>query len=225
MKHRYQTREGGVVVLNRETVQDFRAQYAVRDAQEKEVISYSLWNRLTYVSGTTRQLVFFQTAGSPPATNLESVPLPAGYYFLIQAARLAVLQPTTETATAAAAAGTADGALQNVFQLCSNGTLTLKVGDKTFGQWPGWMWPQGGGPNGQLSVPGTAAAGSSQQYMSAVNGTFDPRGVYTFPIPISIPALYQFKVFADWATPETLFNAANVDLMVVLDGQLMRPRQ
>lgn len=209
----------------RMSVRDWRAGFGVVDPRDKEVISYSIWHRQNYVSAATLALEFFQVVASGINGNLNLAgQLPAGFHFLIQAIRVAILADTRETAAAAPAAGEVNGPLFDIKELSYDGTALLKVGDKEYGRWPIWMLPAGGGPTGQLAVPGTLTAPAISQLSAATNGVPDPRAVYTLPIPVVIPSQYNFLVRLEWDAAKTL-EGGNTAVCVVLDGELMRPKQ
>jgi len=207
------------------TVRDWRRGYGVVDPVDKEVISYSLWDRQSIVSGTTQALTFFGAPQTGQNGNLALAgQLANGTAFLIQAIRMCPLIRVTETAAAAPAAGPADGALQDMFTTVNTGSAVLRVGDKEYGKWPLFMLPAGGGPVGAMSNVGTLTAPASSQFAWATNGVPDPRSVYVLPIPIVIPPQYVFRVQVDWSAILTLV-AGNSDLLCILDGELMRPKQ
>ena len=204
---------------------DFRDSYKVIDRAQKEKITYSLWERLSYVSGTTTELVFFQAQQSGINGNMTLAgQLPRDFEFLCQAIRFAPMPATTETATAAAAAGTLDGALQDMLALTRDCFVTFKILEKDYGSWPAWVLPAGGGPYGLLSTNGTHAAGSASMYMHATNGVPDPRAVYSLPVPVVIPEQTTFRLTARWDAAKTL-TAGNTPIICILDGQLIRPKQ
>lgn len=209
----------------RATVRDWRRGYGVVDPTDKEVISYSLWERLVYTTAVTTSLQFFAAAQSGQNGNLSQPgQLANGTAFLIQAIRFVPLLRTTETAAAAPAAGTSDGALQDMFALISTGSAVLRVGDKEYGKWPLFMLPAAAGPYGNFGNVGTLTAPASSQFAFATNGVPDPRSSYTLPIPIVIPPQYTFRVLVDWSAAITL-TAGTSDMIMILDGELMRPKQ
>jgi hypothetical protein len=208
------------------TVRDWRQGYGVVDPTDKEVITFALWDRLSYVSGTTTSLQFFATPQTGQNGNLSLAgQLANGTSFLVQAIRIVPLIKVTETAVAAPAAGAADGALQDMFELIRTSNVRFKVGDKEYGNWPTFMLPAAAGVFGGLSVPGTfITSDKTAQYQFASNGLPDPRAAYSFPIPIVIPPQYTFRLLIDWSAAVTL-TAGNSDIIAVLDGELMRPKQ
>lgn len=207
------------------SVRDWRAGFGVVDPRDKEVISYSLWHRQNYVSAATVLLEFFQVVSSGINGNLNLAgQLPAGYHFLVQAIRVAILADTRETGPVLPAGGEIEGPLFDVKELAYDGTAEFKVGDKQYGRWPIWMLPGGGGPTGLLSVPGTLTAQATAQYSVGLNGPADPRAVFTLPIPVVIPSQYNFTLRLEWDAAKTLVGG-NTPICCILDGELMRPKQ
>lgn len=209
------------------SVQDWRSGFGVFKPGESEVISQALWERLTYVSAATTQLVFFpRVPANEFAGNLQLAgQLPSNNYFLIMSIRIAPFPDVTETADAATAAGAADGALQDVTALVRQGIAQLRVGDKDYGgPWPLFMLPGGGGGWGSMGNVGTSAAGSASQFQHGLNGAPDPRQVYSLPVPLMIPPLYNFSMQLNWPAALTLVGG-NTDIFVILDGEIMRPVQ
>jgi hypothetical protein len=210
------------------TVRDWRRGYGVVDPTDKEVISFSFWARLTFTSNSTTSLQFFATPQTGQNGNLALAgQLANGTAFLVQAIRVCPLIRTTEMATQVGADGAADGALQDMFSLIWTGSSVLKVGDKEYGKWLNAELPAGAGLYGQMGNVGTNAAASASQFQWANNGVPDPRSVYVLPIPIVIPPQYTFRLLMDWSAVVVLSTAtgATCPIVVMLDGELMRPKQ
>lgn len=207
-------------------VEDWRSGFGVVKPDEQEIISAPIWERLTYTSAATTQLTFFNRVplNDFAGNLLLAGQLPAGNYFLVMAVRFVPFPDTTELATAAAAPGTSDGALQDISALVRDGIGTLRVGDKDYGRWPLLMLPGGGGSWGSFGNVGTGAAGEISQVQQGGNGVPDPRAVYTLPIPLMIPPQYNFDVNLRWPAAITL-TAGDTAVFMILDGELMRPVQ
>jgi hypothetical protein len=216
---------------NRSGAWDWRSQFTVVDPTDKEVITQAIWERQFFVTAATQVLTFFQAASNGVNGNLQgNGQLTAGNFMRVQAIRVAVFVPPTQTATAASADARANGSLNDLYNITTLGTALLQIGDKRYGRWPLWMLPGGGGPVGQAAPYGTAAAGSEGHMQFATNGLQDPRAVYSLPINIGIPPQYNFTVTLEWAATIALFagtvaGVTGVPITVVLDGQLMRPKQ
>jgi len=208
--------------------QDPRRGHAVVNPQQKEKITYALWHRIAFVSGTTVQLTYFNvgTSGAdgniPPAGQLQSA-----NSFLVQSIRIAPQLQPREAAAAAPAAGTIAGPIEDMFQIINTGAATFKVGDKEYGRWPIWMLPAGGGVGGIALAFGNAEAAATVQEVSfAVNGATDPRQVYSLQVPILIPPQYSFSLTLNWPAIITLTGfTTSVFITCVLDGTLIRPGQ
>jgi len=209
------------------TVQDWRSGFGTVKPDEKETISQTLWERVTYVSAATTELVFFnRVPANQFAGNLQLAgQLPAGNYFLVMSIRVMPYPNATEGAQAAQVAGNTDGALQDMILLTRQGIGQLRVGDKAYGgPWPLFMLPGAGGAWGLLGNVGTTAAGSIGQVQHGINGVPDPRAAYVLPIPLMIPPQYNFDVTLSWNAAQTL-TGGNTDIFVMLDGEMMRPVQ
>jgi len=208
--------------------QDPRRGHAVVNPQQKEKITYALWHRQAFVSGTTVQLVYFNVGTTgvngniPPAGQLQSA-----NSFLVQAVRIFVSLPPREAAAAAPAAGTVAGPIEDMHQIITTGAVTFKVGDKEYGRWPIWMLPGGAGVGGAILAVGAAeAAATIQEFSYAVNGSTDPRQVYSLQVPILIPPQFSFSLTLDWAAAITLTGATTLTFITcILDGTLIRPGQ
>lgn len=212
----------------RATVRDWRRGYGVVDPTDKEVISFTLWDRQTFTSASTVNLPFFSTPQSGQNGNLSLAgQLANGTAFLIQAIRVCPLLRPSELASVATADGAAHGALNDMFNLIWTGSGVLKVGDKEYGKWLLAELPAGAGLTGSMGNVGTSAAGAAAEFQWANNGVPDPRSVYVLPIPIVIPPQYTFRFTIDWAAAIT-FSAgvgATAPIVVMFDGELMRPKQ
>lgn len=209
----------------RMTVNDWRQGYGVVDPSNKEVITGAIWQRLVYTSGTTLKLDFFNTI---PALitdgNQEAITLPNGWSHLVQAIRIILAVDTTESALAAPAASVMEAAVQDIIKLSYKGTAEIFVGSKSYGRWPITNLPAGCGPAGGIAVASGATANTFAQYSFGTNGYPDIRAVYSLGIPFVIPPLYNYRVHLEWSAAQTL-QAGNTDIIVMLDGETMRPRQ
>ena len=188
------------------SIYDWRAEFGVVDPTGREAITYSLWERQQYVSGTTEQLQFFnQGAQTGINGNLTlGGQLPNGQAFLVQALKVHVAQGPFATAAAAPADGPAQAVQEDIFNLIHNATAEIRIGDKTYGRWPLWMLPPGGGISGFLSAAGSLTAPATSVSSFAQSGVPDPRAVYTLPIPVVLPPQFNFDVTLTWDAPQTL---------------------
>jgi hypothetical protein len=200
------------------------AQYDTQYQGRKEVIGWSWWDTVTYVSGTSVSLTFFNAMrATVDLSNMEVAgQLAAPKAFLTRAIRFFVKQrPRSVARTADTNPNT--GAIDNIQQLTNTGTATISVGQKIYGQWPLWMLPSGGGAWGFIGGNGvTATPGSIVDY--GVNGIPDPRAVYTLSRPLFIAPQINFKVDVVWPAAITLAGT-DTPVQVILDGDLIRPVQ
>ncbi len=206
-------------------VTDWRQGYGVVDPTNKEVISYTLWERQTYTSATTTELSFFTgSATSGLAGNLPlGGQLPNGWAVLVQAIRIFVAQEP-EILTATIASGAGQNVFTDLYRLITQGTAKFSVGDKEYGRWPIFMLPGGAGITGQLALAGTFTAGDGAETSIAQSGVADPRAVYTLGVPVVIPPQYNFSIVCEWPTAQTML-AGNPFIYTMLDGELIRPTQ
>jgi len=212
--------------MRRRGVRDFKGRFEVVNPGQIEIITQTLWFRLNYVSATTTELVFFTAVADGPILGnmVQAGQLQSGQSFLIRAIRVAIQADTRETATAASAGGVTETAYEDVKELAYDGTLALTIMDKPYGVWPIWMLPAGGGPTVVIATSGTHAAGSHSMISGAVNGSPDPRAVYSLTRPIRIPPQVAFRATLRWDAAKTL-NVGNTAITVCLDGDLRRPSQ
>jgi len=187
----------------------------------KEVIGWSLYDTLPYVSGTTLGLEFFTNVrANKSLSNMETAgALPAPKSFLIRAPRFFVKQRPRSVA-AAVASNPNTGAVDNLVQLTNTGIARLIVGSKEYGHVPLWMLCSGGGVAGVISQGG-AGTGIIDY---ATLGTPDARNVWTLTKPILVESQVNFKVEVTWDTPITLAGG-NLDLCFALDGDMLRAIQ
>jgi len=205
---------------------DWHRTLKVIDFDAYELVGWTYFQRLTYTSASTLSLDFF-TAPSTGALmngNWRFNTLPAGYHFLIQAIAFAPLLDTRETATAVPAGGEIDGTISDIKELIYDGVAELKINQKPYGEYPLWKLSQGGGVAGQLATSGTHAATNHTQLQAGTNGNPDPRAVFTLAVPIPVPPLSLLQVTTSWDAAKTLV-VGNSGVEMVLDGQLLRPRQ
>lgn len=212
--------------MSRRRAWDWRQEHAVVQPQQKETISYTLWHRLLYTSGTTVVLDFFTVGANGINGNLDlNGQLPNGYSFRVEVIRFAPALPTRETALAAPAAGAANGAIEDMHQVIMTGHGEFRVGDKRYGRWPLFMLPAGGGVQPFMSNVGIGTADTMSQVTYATNGIPDPRSVYSLPIPIVIPPQYSFAFHVEWPAFVTTDGDQDFFIFTMLDGQLIRPAQ
>ncbi len=185
-----------------------------------EEISWSWWDTGTIVTATATALSLF--TGAVPASLdlgnmlLDSV-LPAPDAFLVENIR-AFMRVRPEGTTAAASGAVQAGPLDDLVQVIQTTVATLTIGQKTYGQWPLWQLPAGGGALG-LQTTGDI----DLVFQGGNNGVPDGRAPYALATPLLIMPQINFNVTLDLAAAITLVNSALVT--IVLDGRLLRAVQ
>lgn len=204
---------------------DWIKQYGIVDPAGKEIISFPLWEKQSYVSGTTTNLTYFAANQTGANGNLPlSGQLPAGWFFIVQAIRVLMMPSPTTDSLAASADAVFAGPLNDVNNLLIFSSAKMTVGSKEYGRWPTAMLPGGGGAYGLMAASGTFAAGTNEHVSHGLNGIPDPRVVYSLPVPFMIPPQYDFRFSIDWSAAQTL-QAGNTVIYAILDGTLIRPKQ
>lgn len=207
--------------------QDYPPEYLAYSAQYKnklDIIGWKWWDTKTYVSTTTLSLInwFGVVNTTPDVSNMEianAFAAPKAFY--MRAIRMFIKQRPRSIARAAST-NPNTGALDNVAQLINGGVFTLTIGNKLFVQEPIWALTAGGGATGIIALEGaTADPGGAIDY--AQNGIADPRAVHTLLKPIFMQPQINFSGAMTW--PAALTLTGNVDIQIVLEGDLLRPVQ
>lgn len=186
--------------------------------EQSQIINWIWYDTQLYTSGTTTRLAFFQTLQA--TRNLGNMEI-AGVLahpkaFIIRAIRVHFKQIPLLSTTAPAANASSDIAL-----LTNNGSLALEVGNKNYGIWQPHMLPGGAGVYTELAGAGGEAIDEFVSY--AANGVPDPRAIYTLSQPLMIEPQINFNVTMEWPAAQTLTGNLNIEVM--LDGELLRPVQ
>lgn len=202
---------------------DFPPEYERYNTQyggQKEVIGHMWWDTVTYVSGTTTQLTFFNAVrATVDLSNMEVAgQLAAPKAFLLRAPRM-FLKQRPEATVAAATGATQTGILDDVAQLMNTGVATFTIGNKQYGQWPLWLLLGGGGPGGMMQ---TGDIDVVVQYANF--GGPDNRVPYILSKPQFIAPQINFNVVVTWPAALTL-ALGDSNLCFGLDGDLIRPVQ
>jgi hypothetical protein len=200
------------------------SQYDTQYKGAKEVIGWSWWDTVTYVSGTSTALVLFTaTRATVDLSNMEIAgQLAAPKAFFTRAIRFYIKQRPRSVARAAAGAAQT-GAVDNASLLGNTGVFSVTIGQKNYGQWPLWMLSSGGGAYGVIALEGaTADPGGAADFGQL--GLPDPRAVYTLAKPLFIAPQINFRVDLTWPAALTLAGG-NTDISIILDGDLIRPVQ
>lgn len=202
------------------TIQELSAGITPLMPGQPERIPWTWFDTLTYTSGTTTTLDFFQSVNADK--NLSNMvaagQIPSPQFFDLYQCSIAYLIPVTSSGIVAAP--TATGAVTDVRNL-SNGAVNFQVASKDYWQGPQLALPCGGGPEAVVSISGTYAAPNQVQKEFANNGIPDLRNRYSFWGDITLPHNQNFLWRLTWSAPITLL-AGNTSVKVWMDGYLYR---
>lgn len=193
----------------------FRQKYGTR-LDQSQVINWIWYDTQLYTSGTTTSLSFFQSLQSADRSNMEvAAVLAAPKAFIVRAIRTYIKSQAVVTVTAVPTAS------NDIARLINNSSCSFNIGNKNYGIWPTVALPGGGGVMSDSAGAGATAADNF--LVTAMNGVPDPRAIYTLSQPLLIDPQINFNFVMTWAAAQTL--TGNLDIMVMLDGELMRPVQ
>ncbi len=202
------------------TIQELSAGITPLMPGQPERIPWTWFDTLTYTSGTTVTLDFFQAVNADK--NLSNMvaagQIPSPQFFDLYQCSIAYLIPVTSSGIVAAP--TATGAVTDVRNL-SNGAANFQVASKDYWQGPQLALPCGGGPDARVAIAGTYAAPNQVQKEFANNGVPDLRNRYSFWGDITLPHNQNFVWRLTWSAPITLL-AGNSNIKVWMDGYLYR---
>lgn len=202
------------------TIQELSAGITPLMPGQPERIPWTWFDTLTYTSGTTTTLDFFQSVNADK--NLSNMvaagQIPSPQFFDLYQCSIAYLIPVTSSGIVAAP--TATGAVTDVRNL-SNGAVNFQVASKDYWQGPQLALPCGGGPEAVVAIAGTFAAPNQVQKEFANNGIPDLRNRYSFWGDITLPHNQNFLWRLTWSAPITLL-AGNTSVKVWMDGYLYR---
>lgn len=205
---------------------DFRKVFQSVDFSQHEAIGAVLYDRQTYTSTTTVNMLFFTTVRASKRDGNIQLPsqLPAGTFFLVQAVRIMpIIRPDQRAALTAANEGPLLSIADDLAQLYNDGIFTLQILNKTYAEYPAFLLCPGAGVQANQTTFTTTAQASNYGVIPTV-GNPDNRSVFTLAQPIGIPPLTTITARLDWTAALTL-EAGNMSLELVLDGQLIRPKQ
>jgi hypothetical protein len=205
---------------------DFRKVFQTVDFSQHEAIGACLWDRQTYTSASTTQMLFFQTVRTNKVDgNIQiASQLPAGIFFLVQAIRIfPVIRPDQRVALAAGAEGVPVSVADDLAQLYNDSVFSLAILNKIYAEYPAFLLMPGAGIVANNATL-TTTAQASNYIVTPTVGNPDNRAVFTLSQPIGIPPLTTIQARLDWAAAKTL-EAGNMVLQTILDGQLIRPKQ
>lgn len=187
----------------------------------KETIGWAWYDTITYTSATTiAAAMFTATRATLNLSNMEIAgQLAAPKAFFLRAIRvLPLLAPYSIVVQATGNVQT--GVIDDMRLLLNTGVLQLTIGQKNYGQWPLWMLPAGGGV-----IPFVATGDVDVIVDYANNGVCDPRAVYSLTKPLFIAPQINFRVDLLWPAGAVTLATGNPTIVVVLDGDLVRPVQ
>lgn len=202
------------------------------DPRMKEGIREPLYDFLTYDSGATLQLKFFQTqVGGTKTKSDTNMPLngqlPAGQKFVGQTLEVHVLpgssassyvrEAPVKTATALAAPNFSN----DVWALLNQGWLELTVGSKPYLTAPLLLFPSGSG----MAVQAAAAVENTNT--TVVNQITSDYGrlvgrMFVFNPEVPIEAQTNFDVTLNWPAAVTLPSGFDARIGVILGGVRFR---
>jgi hypothetical protein len=195
--------------------------YRTTYGNDLEGVGWLLWHKQAYTSTVTVQLPYFTAM---PANrefgNMEMASaLPSPSAFLIRAVRIRI-DGLPESTTVAATGNAQTGYVNDIVQLLEHGCAELTIGAKTYGQWPMWALPAGGGI---VSMFSTGDVDVIVDYGN--NGSPDPRAVFSLTKPLFIPPMMNFRVDLTWPNGPYTLVTGNLQISVLLDGDRIRPVQ
>lgn len=205
---------------------DWRRQHQTVDAQGREAIGFSVWDRQTYTSGTTVKMAFFTgvRANIRDGNLTLQGQFPAKEHFRIQTIRIVpIVRPDQRAALTTSDEGPVLSIADDLAQIYNNGVLQISVLSKNYGQYPLYLLTPGTGiVANQTNLTTTSLL--SNYLVTATVGTPDNRATFTLARPIVIQPVTSFQVTAEWPAALTL-EAGDMDLVCVLDGEKIRPKQ
>lgn len=190
---------------------------------EPERIPWTWFDTVSYVSGTSTQLDFFQTVQTDRVLgNMQAAgQIPAPMYFDLHHLGIYFDLHVSHFTDAAPAAQPAVGALNDLVNLVE-GAVSLQIAQKEYWSGKVGMCPGGYGPHGQLSIGGSDVAATSSNYIQqGTNGVPDLRNRNNFWGDITLPHNQNFLVRLNWTAAITL-QEGNTPIVVVMDGYLYR---
>ena len=202
--------------------EDYNTQYKGR----KETINWTLYDTVSYVSGTSTSLNFFNAIRANTSLgNMEVAgQLAAPKAFFLRAWRFYVkFRPRVTVSNSAGTVQT--GVFDDLCQLINTGVLSFTVGSKLYCQFPLWVVTAGAGPQGIIAIVSSASGNATNGVISyAQNGIADPRAVFSLSKPLFIQPQINFVANLTWSSSVTLASG-DTELQLVMDGDIIRPVQ
>jgi hypothetical protein len=190
-----------------------------------EVIGGMLWDTVAFVSAAINRLQIFNVArATPDLSNLETPGmLTNNKGFLIRAIRFNLLQGAVITARAATG-NVQPGATDNLAQILNTGYFQFFIGSKDYFSLPLWAIPGGEGEDGCLAADGDRPD-PGVVYDYCTNGKPSPDSSFVLSQPVFISPLINFYGVLLWPAAITFAPAANLNIRLTFDGDLIRPVQ
>lgn len=199
-------------------------QYKVTYGLALEFIQDTLYDTVTYTSGTTTFLAILGTGRNNLALgNLPSnATLPDRTGFLVMGYTLKpFFQPRSSARAASATVQT--GVTNDMALLLQNAWFAIKLLDKDYATVPLDLLPGGAGIQSIMAAEGaTADPGGVVDW--ATNGWPDARDIYVLEEPLFIPPLISITSSLNWAAAVTLASG-NTSLRFTMHGLKVRPVQ
>jgi hypothetical protein len=190
-----------------------------------EVIGGMLWDTVAFVSAAVNRLQLFNAArATPDLSNLDTPGmLTSNKGFLIRAIRFSLLQRSVLTARQATG-NVQPCATDNLAQVLNTGFFRFTIGSKVYFEFPLWAIPAGEGVSGCLAADGDRPdPGIVYDYVN--NGLPNPGNALVLTQPVFISPMVNFFGELLWPAAITFAPAANLNVRITFDGDLMRPAQ
>lgn len=194
-----------------------------------EVVTWPLYSRLTYTSGTTVSLGFFATPAGSGTTTYGDTNMDVGgqvaspQFFFLTGIELKVIPNLTSVLPSVFGAGTAAKFVNDVWAMvASKNFFELTIGSKVYVREPISKFTNTNKLDGfAAAADATTAAANLQTVVSYAANVGVPYEIS----PLLLPPTQAFQAKVTWPTAVTLPSAANPDLEMTFNGLLYRPAQ
>jgi hypothetical protein len=196
--------------------------YATQVQGKLDVVNAPIWSTENLASGS-QQLVWFSTVYQDKVNgNLQAQGImPRPYAFLVRAIRFVPLNWFYfETAV------DATNLIADLENVVNRSYITIRIGEKNFGEYPTHMLPAGSG----LCVYSASSFGytaATNKFMTLVsNGVPHVRNTYVLAKPLFIESLQPFSVRLQTVQGGITFTSTGLTqltLQLILDGEFFRP--
>lgn len=223
MKH--QTVSGGVPPM---TLQKVSTDYNV-NLSTYEVITWPLYDRQTYTSGTTTSLTFFQTPNGQGGktygdTNMDTAGIIASpNFFFMTGLEVKVIPNLTSVKPSTFGAEVAGLYVNDKWLMTySKNFVQLVIGAKKYITEPLSKMVETNRLDGFAAAADATTAGANLQTL--VNFACNIGVPYEI-VPFLLPPNQPFQLSLNWPAAVTLPSGANPDIEVTINGLLYRPAQ